>query len=173
MGFRFSREDRLHFGQPYDPLTGFIEFYIWICLGFEKDRLTPLGGQPFYEKAQLICDNAQFESTYYTGWDNRRDLIQKLVQDTVYRKIRTAAYHAYAGVYYVQNEDKLQARSHLVYAADLIMSGSPKMMEHHLNDHVIRFIDVDQFVIALRKIREYDTLDRLAEWDSEHSENYR
>ena len=169
---RFSREEHLHFGDPYDPLTGFIEFYIWICLGFERDRLTPLGGQPFYEKARMISDNARFESTYFTGWDNRRDLVHQMAQDTVYRRIRTAAYHAYAGIYYVRNQDELQARSHLIYAAELLMAGEPKMMVCHLNDHVIRFVDVDQFVAALKKIREFDTLDRLAAWDSEHSNIY-
>ena len=59
--FRYARDTRLHIGEPYDPFTSLIEFYTWICFGFEYDRLKPLGGEVFYEKARLIAENARFE----------------------------------------------------------------------------------------------------------------
>ncbi len=171
--FRYSRDDRLHFGNPYDTFTGCIEMYILICYGFEADRINPLGGQPYYEKALIIAENARFENKYNLGWDYRRDLINALIQKKSYRNLRTAAYHVYAGDYYANRSEITQARSHLVHAADLLMSDKPELMELHFKNHILRFVDVKQLVEGLNKTGAEDTIDKLESWDSDHPERYR
>jgi len=61
----------LRIGDPYEPFCGLIEYSLWVCLGFEADRFSPLGGQEFYNKAKLVADKARFETKYSLGWDVR------------------------------------------------------------------------------------------------------
>jgi len=171
--FRIHRDDRLYLGEPYNTFTGLIEFYTWICLGFEADSMAPLGGQPYYEKARLISEQARFETRYYTGWDYRRELARDLTQDTTYRNIRTAAYHAAVGIYYVEQGELESGRSHLTRAAELAMTGSCELLELHRNDHIIRFIEIGRFAAALEQVGEQKLLDRMARWDPENADIYR
>jgi len=170
--FRYARDEALHFGEPYDPLTGLIEFYIWICLGFEADRYSLLGGQPFYEKARFIAQNARFEMEYYQGWDQRLDFIHDLAGDT-YRDLRTAAFHVEAGLYYLKNDKIESARSHLVRAVELVTSGPMERLELHRDDHIIRFVDLDRLVDGLLGIEAQDQTEKLARWDPDHKERYK
>lgn len=171
--FKFSREEKLHFGDPYDTFTGLMEFYILVCLGFEADRFAPLGGQPFYEKARAISESARFEARYSIGWDYRRDLINDLAQDTTYRNIRTAAYHAWAGEYYIKREESEAARSHLTRATELILMSSPDLLELRRDNHIIRFIERKNLADLLITAGEQRLLDQLIDWDSESEELYR
>ncbi len=171
--FKYSRDNQLHIGDPYHTMTGCIEFYIWLCLGFDADRINPLGGQPYYEKARVIAENARFESKYSHGWNYRRDLIYALAQDTVYRNLRTASYHTYAGVYYSKRGELKQAKSHLVHAAELLMFGKPDHMEMRHDDHILRFVQIEELVSALKKTGSRDALDKMERWDYKHSNRYR
>ncbi len=169
--FRYSRDAMMHIGDPYDPFTGLIEFYTWICLGLEADRYSLLGGQPYFDRARLVSENARFEIEFSAGWDQRRDFIRSLQNDT-YQNIRTAAYHAEAGLYYLEKGDEETARSHLIRVSELLLSGSPELVELHRDDHIIRFIDVDKYVEALKEIDETKILERLSKWDYDHKELY-
>ncbi len=61
-------------GQPLDfslnthmsDLTSTIAFYVYMFLGLDFDTFSPNGGQPFFEAAQQIVNNAQ--SSSQTGW---------------------------------------------------------------------------------------------------------
>jgi len=169
--FRYSRDFNLRIGDKDDPFVSLIEFYAWICLGFELDRFSPLGGQPYYEKARLIAENARFEIDFYNGWDYRRDFIRDLTHDK-YREIRTAAFHATAGIFYTEKGKSETARSHLSRAAELLMSGLPQQMELLRDDNIIRFINVREFIDALAKVEAFMLIERLAKWDPEHPERY-
>lgn len=169
--FRYSRDDVLHLGEPYDTFTGLIQFYVWICLGFEADRYSLLGGQPFFDKARIIGENARFEIEYATGWDQRREFIRSLNNDT-YQSIRNASYHCEAGLYYLDKGDIETARSHLIRVSELLLSGPPDLIELRRDDHIIRFIDINSYTNALREINENKLLQKLARWDYNHKERY-
>jgi len=169
--FRYTRDFPLHLGEPYDPLTGMIEFYIWMCLGLEADRYNPLAGQPYYEKARVTAEKARFEIDYYSGWDVRRELPRDFLADT-YRDIRTAAYHFEAGIYFLGKDDRETARSHLIRCAELAMNGSPELMELHRDDHIIRFIDADRLVAALVELEAWEVLKKMEKWDKENPKRY-
>lgn len=169
--FRYSRDFRTRIGDTENTLSVLAEFYIWICIGFERDLYAPLGGQPFYEKAKLIAENAQFELEYIRGWDRRRDFIRDLSLEK-YNNIRLAAHHATAGQYYASKQKNESARSHLSRAVELLLNEKPEMMELHRDDHIIRFINTTEFVGALSQIESFDLIDQLEKWDEEHPERY-
>ncbi|MDP8239598.1 MAG: DUF4835 family protein [Candidatus Hatepunaea meridiana] len=171
--FRVNRTDHLHIGDPYDTFTGLLEFYIWMCLGYEADRLTNMGGQPFYEKARTTAEKALFENQYYTGWDHRRELIDDMIESETYKNIRSVLFHVEAGFYYIGKNELKKAHPYLVKAAEQAMKTSPKLIELKRDGHIIRFIDLEKFVKALESVEEFDLLDRLAVWDSENSDIYK
>ncbi len=169
--FRYSREDPPRMDDNTDPFANLIKYYTWICLGVEMDGYSPLGGQAFYDKAQAIAENAMFELSYVNGWDRRREFIRELIQDS-YRDIRTASFHSKAGLYYLKKDKQDVARSHLARATEILLSGSPSLIELRRYDHLIRFINITELVGALKTVGEEDIVERLAKWDSEHPELY-
>jgi len=64
-------------GQPfiqdetrYDPLTGLIDFYVYIALGMDLDSYGYLGGATMYEKAWTLAQRAQVR-TDVEGWSTQ------------------------------------------------------------------------------------------------------
>jgi hypothetical protein len=170
--FRYIDSPAPHIGDPYDTMTGLIEFYTWICLGFEGDRIAPQGGDPFYQRAQIVSQNARGEAQYYLGWDKRRELINAFV-DTTYDAIRNAAYWSEAGNYFVSNGDTAQARQCLETTANIVLNLSPSLLELRRDDHIIRFVDRTSFAANLKNLEMDDLLKRMARWDSEHADLYK
>ncbi len=76
-------------------LTSVIAYYVYIIIGFDFDTFTPLGGSPYFEKAQNIVNLAQ--SSTEPGWksyesqQNRYWLIENIFNSN-YRQIREALY---------------------------------------------------------------------------------
>ncbi|MCF7809514.1 DUF4835 family protein [bacterium] len=170
--FRLNRDLGLHIAEPYDTFSAMFEYLVWICLGFEADRLSVLGGSEYFEKARLITERARFENRFYNGWDERRLLVEALIVKKAYKSIREASFHVNAGFYYMDKGDTAKARPHLYEGMKIAMRGSPKMMEVIIDDSIFRFIDRERLAKVLFDLEEYDLLDNLAGWDNENAEIY-
>ncbi len=97
--FQFQYQD----GQPLDfnensftsNLTATLAYYIYIFLGLDFDSYSPMGGTPYFEKAQAIVNSAQ--NAREKGWKsfesmkNRYWLVENLLNST-YSDIRQAMY---------------------------------------------------------------------------------
>lgn len=76
-------------------LTSVVAYYVYIIIGFDFDTFSPMGGNPYLEKAQNIVNLAQ--NTPERGWKsfesqrNRYWLVENLF-NTTYRGIRQAMY---------------------------------------------------------------------------------
>jgi hypothetical protein len=89
--------------QGNDPLvanlTATLAYYINIILGLDYDSFSPRGGDPYFQKAQYIVNNAP-ESGQITGWKafdgmrNRFRLIEGLV-DSRFTLVHDAIYAYY------------------------------------------------------------------------------
>ncbi|GAA5521454.1 hypothetical protein Asal01_01395 [Fodinibius salicampi] len=88
---RSLRHDLLQF----DTLTSFIDFYVYIVLGYDFDSFEELAGTPYFSEAQNILSQAQNSSA--TGWDsnnnrrNRAQLVSNLLSSN-YESLRSAIY---------------------------------------------------------------------------------
>jgi hypothetical protein len=170
--FRYAPEDRIHLGDPYDPLTGIIQFYALIALGFDADGRTQLGGDSFYDKARLLGEMARSEAQYSTGWDDRRELASD-ISDSVYTQIRRARFYATAAAFYGKVDNQIQLRNSLLKLGDILLSTTPKNAEFHFGDHVFRFVDLDEVARLLKKGDFADLQSDLQRWDYEHADRYR
>ncbi len=147
--FRFSTEDWIHLGEPYEPLTGLLEFYIWICLGFDADRISPLGGNPFYQQARLVGERARSQAQFSLGWDDRRAMAFDLT-DSLYVAVRRARFHAVAGIYYVEAGNETQAKGNLAKTVKLLTESKWKHSTLKIGDHVFKFLDTDRLMKSLK-----------------------
>jgi len=171
--FKINRNIPLHIGEPYDTFTGLIEYYIVMCLGYEVDLFGPLHGQEFYDRARKIAEKTRFENQFYDGWDQRRELADDFTRKDSYRNLRTAAFYVNAGLYYHGKGNSETAGEYLKRGAETAMKERSGMMELHRDGHIIRFVDLEKLAAALVQLEEFDTLDKLADWDKENSEIYR
>ncbi len=105
--FRYRQGDPLE----YDPnsflnnLTSVIAYYVYIIIGFDFDTFAPMGGNPYFEQAQNIVNQAQ--NATQPGWksfENQRNrywLIENIMNNR-YRNVREALYR-----YHRQGFDKM------------------------------------------------------------------
>ncbi len=90
-------------GEPLDfqegtygsSLTATVAYYLYIFLGLEFDSFSPMGGTPFYEKAQAIVNTAQ--GAKEPGWKafesmKNRYWLSENLSNSSYSNIRKAMY---------------------------------------------------------------------------------
>jgi hypothetical protein len=52
--------------QQFDPLTDFIDFYMYLVVGFDYDSYDPLAGTKYFQKCFVFCNQA---TSGAIGWD--------------------------------------------------------------------------------------------------------
>ncbi|MBI5059336.1 DUF4835 family protein [candidate division KSB1 bacterium] len=98
----------------YDAFKSTIEFYVWMLMGTEYDKLEKLGGRPYYDKARQIYLQSS-GTIYYFGWDKRYDLLTQYVSDDN-ETARELAFFYDTGIFYDAEGDTASAKSYLYYA---------------------------------------------------------
>lgn len=95
--FDYPRNKSLTFDElQFDALTSFIDYYMYVLLGFDYDTFSELGGSPFFNRALDVLELAQ--TANHPGWGrtigsqrNRYGLIQDLTNPG-YEELRSAIY---------------------------------------------------------------------------------
>lgn len=113
--WEFGLKEPLQFraGQ-YHAFSSVVDFYVWILIGMEYDRLEKLGGTPFYEQAKQIYLESS-RSPYYFGWDRRIDLLRDQMDDRN-QTTRELNFFYYTGIFYDEERDYQAAKDYLYYA---------------------------------------------------------
>lgn len=128
----------LHDDLQFEALTGFIDFYCYLMLGYDFDSFSELGGTNYFLKAQNVVDLAQ--NTSALGWsrssNNRRNrfvLIADLLSSN-YEPLRKAyyAYHRLVLDDFVTNPD--EARSLLIDALTTIQEAKRRSTNNYVYD---------------------------------------
>lgn len=108
-------------GQPlnnrqsiFDPITGLLNYYAYIILGFDADSWDELGGTVYFTDASDVV-NLGSTSNFKTGWErnsssySRSGLVNDLLNEK-YRPFREAIYGYYYGIdIYSKNKAEGQA----------------------------------------------------------------
>lgn len=155
----------------YDPLTGFIDFYIYMIVAGEMDKRALLGGTSFYEKALKVCENATFgESIFHKGWDERTDLVERMLDEEMetIRKLQTIFFRAKV---YHQEGNSSKARRYC--RAVVIELG--KMFDEDSNDERVKeFLKYRYFDFGplFEEDKDPTLFQRLVELDPDHREEY-
>ncbi|MBU0508549.1 DUF4835 family protein [bacterium] len=148
----------------FHPFSSVVEFYIWILIGMEYDRLEKLGGQTYYEKAR----NIYLESSgtiYYFGWDFRNETLRNILDDANQAK-RELDFFYFTGIYFDQQKDYKNAKDYLYYA--LVKLDKVPL------DIMRRFLEVNhrQFAEALVRAGYPKGIQALMQMDPQHHSVY-
>lgn len=122
--FKFQQFTQLQFNLNVfaDNLTSILAFYAYAIIATDNDSFSPLGGTAYWQKAQIIVQNAQ--STGDAGWDpsksqkNRYWLAENTLQP-VFKGIRDCMYQ-YCHSLDIMNEDVEKGRAELLQSLDLL-----------------------------------------------------
>ncbi len=170
--FPYQVNDQLYRDDAsYDPLTGLIDFYVYMALGVEMDKRARLGGTPYYQKAERICTDAGFgQDEFYTGWDTRKELVEKALADDMqtYRILQYVFFKA--RLMYTQGEEN-KARQY----TRVVVQELGKMAEADQADLRIKdFFKYHYFeIVAMFKDTENQALfEKLIELDPDHRDDY-
>lgn len=66
--FNYAKDQSLYHDEfHFNALTGFVDYYMYVVLGFDYDSYDPLGGSKFFQRASNIVAQGQ-NGDYPTGW---------------------------------------------------------------------------------------------------------
>jgi hypothetical protein len=98
----------------FQSFKSVVEFYIWVLVGMEYDRLQKLGGSPYYEKAKQVALQGS-TSPYFFGWDKRIELARAQLSDDN-QTVRELNFFYFTGIYFDEQKDYAQSKDYLYYA---------------------------------------------------------
>jgi Domain of unknown function (DUF4835) len=114
----------------FDPLTGFLDYYANVIIGFYIDSWEKLGGTPYFSKAFDMV-NLGASSSFSGGWlktsgsYNRRGLVEDLLSDK-FRPFRESIYDYYLGLDNYKEYPK-QAMDYMVRIVTTLQNLKTKM----------------------------------------------
>jgi hypothetical protein len=124
--FKFQQFSQLEFNINtfQNNLTSVLQYYAFVILAADYDSFAPLGGTPYWQKAQLIVQNAQSASE--NGWKqtqsgqrNRYWLIENTLQP-VFKGIRDCMYDYCRNGLDRMHESQEEARAAILNSLDLL-----------------------------------------------------
>lgn len=144
--FPFQKGDKIEHGGQFHPLSGIIDFYIYLAIASEVDKLGYLEGTKYFDKAKAVMEQGKF-TRYNTGWDWREDLIDVIYSEN-YKKFREMKdYFFYATS--ILPDEKKEARKYMATAIDMLKE---VLDNQHDLEAAHKFIDANfQKVIDLFK----------------------
>jgi hypothetical protein len=115
----------------FDPITGFLDYYAYIIIGFDLDTWNKLGGSPYFSKAYDITSLGA-ASGFSSGWTknsnsySRRGLVDDLLNDR-FRQFREAIYDYYYGID-IFSMNKLEGQKDIIKVVN-VLQGLRKNMD--------------------------------------------
>lgn len=130
--FEYERNQTLRYNLvSFDPLTSFLDFYAYLIIGFDMDSFSPLGGNPFFEKAYEIALLGA-SSGFSKGWAlestayNKRSLLDE-IQNTQFNQFRRDFYDYHYNGLDIYNEQKIPAQKNIIKLVDNLYKSIDKI----------------------------------------------
>jgi len=123
--FRYQENEPLEFdiNQLKSNLTSILAYYAYIVIGLDFDSFSPMGGTPYFQKAQQVVSNAQ--NARGSGWKayesrrNRYWLVENIL-DNEYDPVREFLYQYHRQGLDKMHDDLAQARATIFQSLELL-----------------------------------------------------
>ena len=129
--FTYDPSQSLYRNQTvFDPITGFLDYYAYIIIGFDLDTWGKLGGTPYFSKASDIVSLGAV-SRFSNGWGkasssySRRGLVDDLLNDK-FRPFRESIYDYYYGID-IYSINKKEGQKDIVKLVNVLQDLKAKM----------------------------------------------
>ncbi len=144
--FSLRQDERLEHSETFHPFTSLIDFYNYLILAHEYDKLYRMGGDRYLDMANQINESAKFDVQYYKGWDRRSDIINTLRSEER-KEYRKLIYYYFTGIYFYDQKDKKKAVQFLSAALEQVKKVSPDVLK--------RFFEVNYYALhrALKSLK--------------------
>ncbi len=160
-------EPLVHQDNVYSPFTGFLDFYVYLIIAGEYDKMGKLAGTPYFEKAKRICNQAMFDATFQKGWRERGELMDYLFSDE-YKTFREMKDLYFLGLSYTNEDPKVMQDTceQAVAAIEKLLRKDPdnKDVTNFIKAHYIEIIDIFK--------ERPDVLRRMLRIDPDHAGAY-
>jgi hypothetical protein len=158
--------------QAVGPLTGVLNFYVYLIIANEFDKFAENGGDLYFKKAGGAAALGKFvRSEFVVGWTEREELLKRMMREPYisFRKMKDHYFYAL----YMMEENIAEARSNARIAIEMfenILSHEEKFeaTKQFLNAHYLEFIKIFKDDKTNR-----DVFDKLIKLDSDHEKDYR
>lgn len=173
--FRYEKNQQLYSQSSFEPLTGFLDFYANLIIGFDTDTFEQLGGNSYFRKAFDIV-NLGNSSSYSRGWErtsesyNKWVLCEDLLSDK-YRQFREDYFIYHYGVDEMQF-DKPSAQQKIVRLIDNLDEMKKRT---DINSVLIRTFFDTKFGEIIELLRDYpdpEIVAKLKRIDPAHAARY-
>lgn len=156
--FDLDSNPRLEHSATYHPFTGLIDFYLYLILGYEFDRIEKFGGRDYFQQARNTLEQAKF-GRFIRGWDRRENILNDILTDAN-QPFREMRFYYYTGVYYYEFQEFTDAKLYLKKALSYFETIPKDDMErfYSLNYH--------QMGLALRQLEMQEELELLMRIDT-------
>lgn len=169
--------------QGNDPLaanlTAVFAYYVYVVLGLDFDSFAPRGGDPYFQKAQNIVNNAP-ENRSITGWKvfdglrNRYFLVDNLM-NTRYNVVHDVIYTYYRKGLDAMYDNEAEARAQILNALNQLQM----LNQENPNSMIVQFfmqgksqelIKIFKKATMQEKVKAIDLLQKL---DITNAANYK
>jgi hypothetical protein len=173
MKFAYQPGERMIFdAQGVTPLTGVIDFYVYLVIANEFDKFGLFGGDIYFKKALSTAALGKFvRSEFILGWTERDELIKKMQLEPypTFRQMKDHFFYAQ----YVSSDNIGEAREHGRIAVDMLK----KIAEHEFKfDATKQFMDA-HFLEFIRLFKDDKNnkavFEKLILVDANHEDAYR
>jgi hypothetical protein len=175
--FKYQRGQALYANQAtFDPLTSFLDYYAMIIIGMDEDTWEPLGGTPYFKRAQDI-ENLGATSGNTFGWlsssavYSRWGLINDILSER-YSDFRNAIFDYHYGID-IFNQNKQLGQQKIAHLVEVLWNMYQKAGS--INSVFVRtFFDAKsgEIIDRLRDYPDTEMFARLKKIDPPHSAKY-
>ena len=178
--FEYIRNQSLmHIDNRFDPLLSFIDFYIYLILGYDADTYARNGGTKYFEKANDIINLSRSAANAGKGWESttqgiysRVMLLDELLSPK-FDPFRRAVYtYYYRGLDSLFSKKKERALKRMLSALENIQNLQEKYNQPSLA--IRTFFDTKYLEIAeaFLDYSDRDVYNKLIEIDPAHQSTY-
>ena len=175
--FKYQKGQALYANQTtFDPLTSFLDYYAFIIIGMDVDTFEPLGGTPYFKRAQDIV-NLGASSGANLGWlsssstYSRWGLVNEILS-TTYSFLRNSIFDYHYGIdIFAQNKQLGQEK--ILSLVDVLWIMYQKL--GNINSVFVRtFFDAKsgEIIDHLRDYPDPELFSKLKKIDPPHSAKY-
>ncbi len=174
----FRYQPLTHDNYRFDPLLSFLDFYVYLILGYDFDSYGPEDGTPYFQKAIEIVNKAGSVGLAGKGWDisgqatyQRGALVDELLNPK-FRDLRESIYrYHYKGLDLLQ-KDPIKARKAIFSSLEKIDKLLDKVNRRSTATRV--FFDTKYLEIAetFQQDPDKSLLDKLCKIDPSHQKAY-
>lgn len=157
-----------HIKSLFDPVTHVLDYYAYMILAGEMDTNGPLLGEPLYNQARDIIEQA-LRSEYPKGWNDRLEEFQ-IITDVRTKPLRRVKPDFFEAMYLFRENKYKEAFKF----SKTVLDGIEEVYNVMPNNRYLNmFFNSHHRQMAILFQKQNTYLNKLVEFDSKHRETYR